>query len=100
MDAITSFSYAPLRLASYLGVLFSGLAFIYILIVIGLKIAGMNFPGYTSIMGAVLLLGGVQLIVLGIMGEYVGRIFEQGQRRPLYLIDEIKGEPLQGKGGK
>jgi polyisoprenyl-phosphate glycosyltransferase len=94
IDAITSFSYAPLRLASYLGVLFSALAFVYILIVLGLKIAGQNLPGYTSIMGAVLLLGGVQLIVLGIMGEYVGRIFEQGQHRPLYQIDQIKGEPL------
>lgn len=94
LDAIVSFSYAPLRLASYLGVLFSGLAFVYIMVVIWLKIIGINFPGYTSIMGAVLLLGGIQLIMLGLMGEYVGRIFEQGQRRPLYLVDDIRGEPL------
>lgn len=93
-DAITSFSYAPLRLASYLGVCVSGFAFLYILVVIGLKIAGINTPGYTSMMASILLLGGVQLIVLGIMGEYVGRIFEQGQARPLYLIDQINGEPL------
>jgi dolichol-phosphate mannosyltransferase len=45
-------------------------------------------------------LGGVQLTVLGILGEYVGRIFEQGQRRPLYLIDRIQGEPLLGQGNK
>ena len=93
-DAITSFSYAPLRLASYLGACLSILAFLYILVVIGLKFAGINFPGYTSIMASLLLLGGVQLIVLGIIGEYVGRIFEQGQGRPLYLIDRIEGQPL------
>lgn len=94
IDAITSFSYAPLRLASYLGVLFSFLAFVYIFIILWLKYAGQNLPGYTSIMAAVLLLGGVQLIVLGIMGEYVGRIFEQGQNRPIYLVDEVRGRPI------
>ncbi len=94
IEAITSFSYAPLRLASYLGAILSIIAFVYILVVIGLKIAGINFPGYTSIMGSILLLGGVQLLVLGLIGEYVGRIFEQGQSRPLYLIQEIHGEPL------
>ena len=95
IDAITSFSYAPLRLASYLGIALSIFAFLYIIIVIGLKIAGVNFPGYTSLMGSILLIGGVQLIVLGLIGEYVGRIFEQGQERPLYLIDELHGEPLK-----
>lgn len=94
IDAITSFTYAPLRLASYLGVATSLLAFAYIVIVVLLKILGINFPGYTSIMASILLLGGVQLTVLGILGEYVGRIFEQGQGRPLYLIDTIQGEPL------
>lgn len=94
IDAITSFSFAPLRLASYLGVLFSALAFLYIFVVLGLHLAGKNLPGYTSHMATILLLGGVQLIVLGIMGEYVGRIFEQGQRRPTYLVDRIHGEPL------
>ncbi len=94
IDAITSFTYAPLRIASYLGVATSVLAFGYILVVILLKILGINFPGYTSIMASILLLGGVQLTVLGILGEYVGRIFEQGQQRPLYLVDQIHGEPL------
>jgi glycosyltransferase involved in cell wall biosynthesis len=94
IDAITSFTYAPLRLASYLGVATSALAFLYIVVVVALKILGINFPGYTSIMASILLLGGVQLTVLGILGEYVGRIFEQGQGRPLYLIDTIQGEPL------
>lgn len=94
-DAITAFSYAPLRLASYLGIATSFLAFTYICLVIILKLLGINVPGYTSIMASILLLGGVQLIVLGLIGEYVGRIFEQGQMRPLYLIDTVLGEPLQ-----
>ncbi len=92
-DAITSFSYAPLRLATYLGLAISAFAFFYIFFVIALKIAGINFPGYTSIMASILLLGGVQLVVLGIIGEYIGRIFEQGQNRPIYLIDQVIGEP-------
>lgn len=94
IDAITSFTYAPLRVASYLGIATSALAFLYILVVIALKFLGISFSGYTSLMASILLLGGVQLTVLGILGEYVGRIFEQGQQRPLYLIDTIQGEPL------
>lgn len=94
IDAITSFTYAPLRLASYLGIATSFFAFLYIGVVIILKICGINFPGYTSIMASILLLGGLQLTVLGILGEYVGRIFEQGQQRPLYLVDQVQGEPL------
>lgn len=89
VDAITSFSYAPLRMATWLGLGISGFAFFYILIVLYLKFLGINFSGYTSIMASILLLGGVQLIVLGAIGEYVGRVFEQGQNRPLYLLDEI-----------
>lgn len=95
IDAITSFTYAPLRLASYLGVATSALAFLYIVVVVLLKVLGINVPGYTSIMASILLLGGVQLTILGILGEYVGRIFEQGQQRPLYLVDQITGEPLE-----
>jgi dolichol-phosphate mannosyltransferase len=94
IDAITSFTYAPLRLASYLGLATSALAFLYILVVVALKLIGISYSGYTSMMAAILLLGGVQLTVLGILGEYVGRIFEQGQQRPLYLIDQVQGEPL------
>lgn len=97
IDAITSFTYAPLRLASYLGLATSFFAFMYIGVVIILKICGINFPGYTSIMASILLLGGLQLTVLGILGEYVGRIFEQGQQRPLYLVDQVQGEPLDSK---
>lgn len=91
IDAITSFTYAPLRLASILGFSLSILAFIYILIVIILKIAGINFPGYTSIMATILLLGGVQLVVLGVIGEYLGRIYEEVKGRPLYYVSTSVG---------
>ena len=97
IDAITSFSYAPLRMASYLGIIISAFSFVYIAVVFYLRFfTDISWPGYTSIMAAVLFLGGVQLVVLGIMGEYVGRIFEQGQHRPLYLIDQI----VSGSEGK
>lgn len=94
IDAITSFSYAPLRLASYLGVVISAFCFLYIVVVVLLKFLQINVEGWTTLMVFILMLGGVQLLVLGIIGEYVGRIFEQGQGRPLYFIDQIHGEPL------
>ena len=91
LDAITSFSYAPLRLASLLGFLLSLFAFLYIIVVILLKFAGINFPGYTSLMATILLLGGVQLVVLGVIGEYLGRIYEEVKGRPLYYISSSLG---------
>ena len=96
-DAITSFSYTPLRFASYLGGAISLFSFIYLVVVILLKFLGINVIVYTSMMASILLLGGVQLMVLGIIGEYIGRIFEQGQGRPLYIIDEMHGEPIDKK---
>ncbi len=88
LDGIVGFSYLPLRLATLLGFAVSALAFVYILVVIGLKIAGINWPGYTSLMASILFLGGVQLIMIGILGEYIGRIFDEVKRRPLYLVRE------------
>lgn len=88
LDGIVGFSYLPLRLATLLGFAVSALAFVYIVVVIGLKIAGINWPGYTSLMASILFLGGVQLIMIGILGEYIGRIFDEVKRRPLYLVRE------------
>lgn len=88
LDGITSFSHLPLRLATWLGFAVSAFAFVYILIVIGLKMAGINWAGYTSLMASILFLGGVQLIMIGIMGEYLGRIFDEVKNRPLYLVRE------------
>jgi polyisoprenyl-phosphate glycosyltransferase len=94
IDGITSFSDVPLRFASYLGFVSSVVAFIYALIVIGFKLFSLHPPGYTpgwaSTIVAILFLGGVQLISLGILGEYIGRIYDEVKGRPLYLISDIE----------
>ncbi len=90
IDGITSFSEVPLRFASYLGFTTSAFAFVYAVVVVGLKFAHQNYPGYTSTIVAILFLGGVQLIGIGILGEYIGRIYDEIKGRPLYLIANIE----------
>ena len=96
IDGITAFSDIPLRFATYFGFLASGFAFVYAVVVLVLKFLHFNEPGYTSTMTAILFLGGVQLITIGILGEYVGRIYDEIKARPLYLVATIErtGEPL------
>jgi dolichol-phosphate mannosyltransferase len=86
LDAISSFSHRPLQLATLLGFAISTLAFIAIPVVIALRVFGSYLPGFSSVTIAVLLLGGIQLIALGIIGEYVGRIYDEVKGRPLYLV--------------
>src|SRR5689334_24228198 len=86
LDAISSFSHRPLQLATLLGFMVSTLAFIAIPVVIVLRLVGSYLPGFSSVMLAVLLLGGIQLIAIGIIGEYVGRIYDEVKGRPLYLV--------------
>jgi dolichol-phosphate mannosyltransferase len=86
LDAMSSFSHRPLQLATLLGFLISTLAFIAIPVVAGLRLAGSYLPGFGTVTIAVLLLGGIQLIALGIIGEYVGRIYDEVKGRPLYLV--------------
>ncbi len=94
MDGITSFSDIPLRFASYFGFAVSAIAFVYALVVIGFKLFSLNPPAYTpgwaSTIVAVLFLGGVQLMSLGILGEYLGRVYDEVKGRPLYLISDIE----------
>jgi dolichol-phosphate mannosyltransferase len=86
LDAISSFSHRPLQLATLLGFMISTLAFIAIPVVIGLRLAHSYLPGFGTLTIAVLLLGGIQLIAIGITGEYVGRIYDEVKGRPLYLV--------------
>ncbi|MGP6158858.1 MAG: glycosyltransferase family 2 protein [Vulcanimicrobiaceae bacterium] len=94
IDGITAFSEIPLRLATYLGFGVSIFAFVYAIVVVILKLLRLNEPGYTSIMVTLLFLGGVQLITIGIVGEYLGRIYDQVKERPLYLVSTIEQGPV------
>jgi dolichol-phosphate mannosyltransferase len=93
LDAIASFSHLPLQLATYAGILSAGVAFIAIPVVIALRITGSYLPGFGSITIAILLLGGIQLIALGVIGEYVGRIYDEVKHRPLYIVREERNRP-------
>ncbi len=89
LEGITSFSHVPLRMASYIGFLVSGLSFLYaIKIVVDTLIYGNPVKGYPSLIVAILFFSGIQLMALGIIGEYLGRLYEESKQRPLYLIRE------------
>ncbi|MEJ7798094.1 MAG: glycosyltransferase family 2 protein [Solirubrobacteraceae bacterium] len=88
LDAIASFSNVPLQLATIVGFVCAALAFLAIPVAIGFKIFGDFFPGITTTVVAVLLLGGIQLMAIGMIGEYVGRIYDEVKRRPLYIVRE------------
>jgi dolichol-phosphate mannosyltransferase len=92
-DGIVSFSTAPLKLATWLGYGASVLAFLYLASVFVQKALGYTVQGWATIMVALLFLGGVQLICLGIMGEYIGRIFNELKPRPMYVIEETLEPP-------
>jgi glycosyltransferase involved in cell wall biosynthesis len=93
LDAISSFSHRPLQLATLLGFMISTLAFIAIPVVIVLRILGSYLPGFSALTIVVLLLGGIELIAIGIIGEYVGRIYDEVKGRPLYLVRARRNMP-------
>ncbi len=93
LDAISSFSHRPLQLATLFGFLISTLAFVAIPIVIVLRILGSYLPGFSALTIVVLLLGGIELIAIGIIGEYVGRIYDEVKGRPLYLVRARRNLP-------
>ena len=92
VDIFVSFSYLPIRVISYFGIIISAFAFAFaIYVVIDWAVAGTALRGWPSIMVALLFLGGVQLVTLGIIGEYVWRIAEEARGRPLYVVRELIG---------
>jgi glycosyltransferase involved in cell wall biosynthesis len=98
IEGITSFTVAPLKISTYLGLLVAVLAMIYAVFVIWkAMVYGDPVRGYPSLMAVILFLGGVQLISVGLLGEYVGRIFNEVKRRPLYLVNRLLGSELAGE---
>jgi glycosyltransferase involved in cell wall biosynthesis len=89
IEGFTSFTIAPLKLATYLGAVVALLSFSYATVIVYKTIAyGETVRGYPSLMVVVLFLGGVQLVSLGLIGEYLGRMFDEAKRRPLYLVSQ------------
>lgn len=92
LDGITGFSTLPLRVSGYVGLgtaLVAGLYALYL--IFRTVIFGVDAPGYASIMVAILFMGGVQLVVLGVIGEYLGRMYEEAKQRPIYFLEEALG---------
>ena len=91
LDALTSFSSAPLKLASHAGLLLSIGSVLLILYIAYAWLAGQSIQGWTSLMLVVVVLGAVQMFVLALMGEYIGRLYNEAKGRPLYIVQEIAG---------
>ena len=104
LDGITGFSSQPLRLASHVGLVFAAGSLVLMVFLTLYRLAGGSglIPGWTSLAVAVLFLGGIQLLAIGILGEYVGRIYEETKQRPLYLIRDkknIRERTVNGRSG-
>lgn len=101
IDAITSFTIFPLKFATYLGVIVSISSITYgVYIVVKTIVFGNAVPGYPSLITVMLFIGGVQLLAIGIMGEYIGRIFNETKNRPLYFVKEYLPGGRKGERGK
>jgi dolichol-phosphate mannosyltransferase len=92
LDALTGFSSAPLKLASYVGLALSLGSVILVLYIAYAWAGGKNVPGWTSLMLVVLIVGAVQMFVLALMGEYIGRLYNEAKGRPLYIVQEVAGQ--------
>ncbi len=90
IDGILSFSQIPLKISSLFGLITSGISFLFMIYGLVMKYFFPQYviPGWASLFVAVLFLGGVQLICIGLLGEYVGRVYEEAKARPLYIIDK------------
>ncbi len=94
IDGLVSFSTLPLRVWSYLGLIISVISFIYAaILVFETLVFGIDVPGYPTIVVSIMLFSGVQLMSLGMIGEYIGRIYEEGKARPLYIVADEVGVP-------
>ena len=96
IDGLISFNNKPLRMMIYLGMFTFSLSVLYIVyLLINIMISGVNIPGYFTTIAAILLLGGIQLMSIGVIGEYIGRIYYEVKRRPKYIVQATNIEPDQ-----
>lgn len=99
IEGITAFSSAPLRVLSYIGLSVATLSFVYATFIVSRTlILGIDVPGYASLITIVLFLGGIQLLGLGIIGEYVGRIYSESKQRPIYVVRQLFENRQDGSG--
>lgn len=100
IDGITSFSYKPLKIATYIGFALSLTSFLYLIVVIFQRLfTGSTIAGWASIVAVNLFFNGIILTLLGIIGEYIGRIYDESKNRPLYIVREVQGFP-ENEGNK
>lgn len=95
VDAITSFSVIPLKIAIWLGFTMAVMSIVVLIYTLFSWVIGETVAGWTSLMVVVLLIGSVQMVSIGILGEYVGRLYMQGKQRPLFVVDEVLNAPLK-----
>jgi polyisoprenyl-phosphate glycosyltransferase len=95
-DAITGFSTAPLRFATHFGMALVGVSLLILGYILIGWMGGNTVPGWTSLMLVVVMLGAAQMFVLGMIGEYLGRVYMESKRRPLYLVSDVVG-PARGQ---
>lgn len=92
LNGITSFSSLPIRMGVYLGLIVSAFAFVYgFMVMFKTLVTGVDVPGYASLLVVVLFLGGIQLFFMGLLGEYIGRIYKEVKARPIYIVEELVG---------
>ena len=94
-DALTGFSSAPLKLASHAGLWLSLGSVVIVFYILGGWLSGRSVPGWTSLMLVVVVLGAIQMFVLALMGEYLGRLYNQAKNRPLYIVQDIAGRAVE-----
>jgi polyisoprenyl-phosphate glycosyltransferase len=95
LDGITAFSSKPLRISAYLGIITTIIGLLYMLYALIAFLTGHTSPGWTSLIAVVVLLGGVQLLCMGIIGEYIARIYNESKNRPLFFIKDSTREPIE-----
>jgi polyisoprenyl-phosphate glycosyltransferase len=101
LDAVSSFSHVPLQMATLLGFTFAGLAFLGMPAVVIARILHIYVPGVSTVLMVILMLGGIQLIAIGLIGEYLGRIYDEVKQRPLYVVrNEIGGRARGNREGE